>query len=253
MNRTVLPVMGITMLVMLGGCSDKAEDSAAGDSDAEVTEMSADTPPRDDDDVDASGKGPLDVRQGMVEYRLEGMQTGTITKYWRNYGAETAEYHDTSMNMMGFVQADKKWIIVTPDTVYTIDQAAGTATKAVNPGKAMMGDMNRDQMQAFGKEMLQQMGQRDGEMDVAGETCEKWTMTQMGSEVCLWKGIDLYTASNMAGMSMSRTAVQLDTGKVDGKHFVVPDNIQVTDVGNPMDWQQQMEKMIPPDMMPRPN
>ena len=237
-------LMVFAMLALgITACSDKSGTSADKDTDSDNNaKITINVPDDSDKTIGAPDEGALDIAEGMIEYELGGMQSGTVRKYWRRHGLEIAEYHDVSTNIMGMVQTEKKWTIVRPDGIYNIDQASHSATKADNPGAKMVAGMDREQIQAIGKDMLEQMGQRAGTREIAGETCELWKMEGMGAETCLWKGLELYTSGGMGGMVVTKTAVKVNTGSVDNVHFEVPDTIQVRDMGNPMDWQQQMQR-----------
>ena len=236
----------IFFLSGLAGCSDNTSTSTDSDSDSDtVATLEHDSPADSEDAGDEeegseTGNGGLPLAAGMIEYHLSGIHSGTITKYWRKHGLEMAEYHDTTMNMMGIVQTDKKWTIIRPDGVYTIK--GNTATKVDNPTTAMTSGMSRNDMQSFGKKMLEQMGKRTGEKEIAGKTCELWTMT-MGTEVCMWEGMDIYSSGGMGGgMNMTRTAVKIEIGEPDEKHFKLPEGVSLKEMGNPLDWGEQMKR-----------
>lgn len=167
---------------------------------------------------------------GTVEYTVEGMQTGTMTRYWRDWGREQAEYQDLSLSVSGITQETKSWTITTPETVTNIDLVTNQGTQIANP-MANAYDMSEEELEDINQTMMQNMGgQMVGTDTVAGQDCEVWDLDMAGGTMCLWEGVPL---SNSAGGGMfTMTALSIDTDTaVDDVHFTVPDDVTFTTPG----------------------
>lgn len=215
LNRIAWPGLLFLSALALGACDSDNESEEAASSDSDMPKR-------------------YQVRQGMIEYAVSGMQSGTETLYWRDWGREEAKYTNTSLSMMGMTQTTKTWTITTPDTIIAIDQVANTATSMVNPAKAMMENMTEEQLVDMGEQMMQQMGGRqEGTDNVAGQDCDVWKIPMGNAQTCLWNGLTLSNTADMGGMSMSTMATTIDTSaSVSDEHFTVPEGINVTDIGS---------------------
>ncbi len=174
-------------------------------------------------------EGPYPTETGKIEYEVTGMQSGTMTRYWRQWGLEQAEYNDQTMSMAGITQVTLTHKITNAETVTNIDLTDDTATQIANP----MGDfydMSPDQMDNVNQMMMQNMGgQLTGTDVIAGQECEVWEVGMMGGEMCLWSGVEL---RNSAGGMLTMTAISIDTDTpVGDEHFTVPDNVTFTTGG----------------------
>ncbi len=174
------------------------------------------------------------VEEGMIEYTVSGVQSGSETLYWRDWGRQEAKYTDTSLSMMGMTQTTKTWSIITPETIITIDQKTNTATSMANPAADMFEGMTEDELENMGEQMMQQMGgTQEGADTIAGQTCDIWKIPMGNAETCLWNGLPLSNKAGMAGMNMSTVATAIDTStSPGGEHFTVPDGVSVTDIGS---------------------
>lgn len=183
-----------------------------------------------------------------VEYKQEGMQVGTVIEHSRNYGNQRSETTDATTNMMGMSIRHHQRVITEGNKITTLDLTKGTATQTTNPlydsiAASMQG---KDPVEA-GKAMLTAMGgaPTGTSQTIAGETCQDWKLAQLGQDICVTSdGLTLLVRSNMAGISMTRTAVKVTRG--DGgpdAAFELPKGVKATQAPN---IQQLMQQMRPP-------
>lgn len=180
----------------------------------------------------------LPFKAATIHYTISGMEKGTETLYVREYGRETARYHNGKTSMMGTVTATDTVSIESPDWVYTFDLITRTGTKSVNPQKYMFEEYQRlsaaEQKQVL--ENVKKMSLFPGAESMAakveqkaakilGYDCDRVQM--MGSTVYTLHdaGIPLKTESNMMGMSMKQEATSIDEGDVSAKYFEPPPGI----------------------------
>lgn len=156
-----------------------------------------------------------------VTYELTGAETGTVVEHVRDWGRLRVEIKDATMSVMGFTQAANQRVIYDGDQIITIDNTTGAVTQTTNPIYAQLAaNMDGASGVEFGEQMMVAMGgSRTGETgEFAGLACDYWNVAQMMSVVCVSaEGIALSTASNVAGISQERVAVEvlLDDGGPD--------------------------------------
>ncbi len=171
------------------------------------------------------------VKSGVVEYKLDGMRTGTETLYWDDWGVKEARYTKATVNLIGVSQEVDEWLIFTPDVIYTIDQSANTAVKTKNPGVGFFKGLSEDEMAQMSKQLLEATGaKRIGTDFVAEQTCELWDVPLSGGQECIWKGIALSETGALGGLQSVRVATTVVAGiEVDEKHFTLPKAVNITD------------------------
>ncbi|MEM7123987.1 MAG: hypothetical protein AAF563_22110 [Pseudomonadota bacterium] len=175
-------------------------------------------------------EGFYPTEYGTVEYSVEGMQSGTTTRYWRDWGREQAEYQDLALSISGITQETKTWTITTPETVTNIDLTTNQGTQIANP-MANAYNMSEEELENFNQTMMQNMGgQLVGTDTIAGQDCEVWDLGMTGGSMCVWEGVPL--ANDAGGGMLTMTAVSIDTDTpVDEIHFTVPDDVTFTTPG----------------------
>lgn len=232
---------GVALFV--AGCGD---DTTSSDGTVEVPIAAApDSPSGAPTDATAPYDGPSEpvdysgfesvkryfVKSGLIEYRLDGMRQGTETLYWDDWGVKEARYTKVTVNLIGVSQEVEEWLISTPDAIYTINQAANTAVKTINPGVGFFKGLSEDEMSQMGKQLLAATGaKRIGTDFVAEQTCELWDVPFSGGEQCIWKGIALAETGSLGGLQSARIATTVVAGiEVDEKHFALPKSVTIID------------------------
>lgn len=186
------------------------------------------------DEGEAQERGLHPVESHTIVYLLSGSTTGTVTEMSRNHGGATVRITETTMQIMGMTQSEHTRVITRGAEIVTIDLEANTATRMQNPMyDAITGGMTADEAEEMGREMMRSMGHVEtGESrTVAGESCNVWTNSGLGQELCITSdAIMLSVSTSMMGMSFTQTATEVRRG--DGgpdEMYEIPAGITVTE------------------------
>lgn len=209
----LLLVLPLTLVLSACGDRDEAGDGqGSGDGASGNVQSETDTPKP----VKTSKQKMHDLKEFTVSYNLTGVETGTSTEHWRNWGQKRVELKKTTISMMGVNQSTDERIIIDGPTITSIDNGTNTATTMQNPMYAtLMENMKGKDPKAFGKEMLTAMGGVEtGETrEYAGEKCDVWTVAQIGATQCMTKdGIAVYLKTDMGGMTIVKIATKVKRG-----------------------------------------
>ena len=148
------------------------------------------------------------VKSGIIENKISGMNKGSETIYFDDWGMLEAKYTQTVISMMGFKQKSNTLTLLDGEWTYNIDLDKKTGTKMKTPlmERLAKNAKNKD-LTDVGKEMMQQMGgKKTGMEKVLGKLCEVWEIKSMGSKVWVWNGVALKSETNLGGMKMSKVA-----------------------------------------------
>ncbi|MFZ1988801.1 MAG: hypothetical protein WAW96_03420 [Alphaproteobacteria bacterium] len=236
---------GITLAALLSACGQKQGSTAsAPQAPAETAQTQpaatpapapsaeATTTPAPAAQASAATPAQFDSKTGRVEFTLSGMQTGTETTTWDDYGARTVTETKTTTSIGNLPpRTHQRRVIRTGDTMIVLDLQAKTAMKMdhiIEQAKAVTGSQD---MRVFSEQMMAQMGaSKTGSDAVAGKSCDVWTMTQMGMTLCVWKGLALRTDGNMMGVKIAKLATKVDENvAVDPALFEIPAGFTTTD------------------------
>ncbi len=176
-------------------------------------------------------EGPYPSESGKIEYTVEGVQSGTMIRYWRNWGFERAEFNDLSVSMFGISQVTRTHTITNADTVTSIDLTDNTATQIQNPVSDFY-DMSPDELENLNQTMMQNLGgQLTGTEVIAGQECEVWEVASIGGNMCLWSGVELRNSGGLGGISVTMTATLIDTSDPGEEPFTVPAGVTFSTPG----------------------
>ena len=233
---------GIALAALLSACGQKQGSTAsAPQAPAETAQTQPAAAPTPAPSAEATAPAAqasaatptrFDAKAGRVEFTLSGMQTGTETMTWDDYGARTVT-ETTTTTAIGNLppRTHERRVIRTGDTMIVLDLEKKTALKMehiLEQAKAVTGSQD---MRVFSEQMMAQMGaSKTGSDTVVGKSCDVWTMTQMGMTVCVWKGLALKTDGNMMGVKIGKLATKVDENvAVDPALFEIPAGFTTTD------------------------
>ncbi len=185
-------------------------------------------------------------QSGKIVYQLSGMEQGTETIYYDQWGVREVKYKQATITMMGQNKTIKQMVLITDGGkwVYTIDLDKKTGKKMENPMFSKLSPEQRQQMMQGGEKMMQAMGAKKvGTDTVAGKTCNVWKMQKANSSVCIWKNLPLRVESQMGSMKVKNIATEVVEGiDIPEDKFTIPADIKIETVDlNKL--QQQMQKM----------
>ena len=179
--------------------------------------------------------GPYPTEFGKIIYMVEGAQSGTMTRYWRNWGLERAETNDLTLSFFGITQVTNTHSITNAETVTNIDLTDNTATQIQNPA-ADFYNMSPDQMANVNQSMMQAMGgQLIGTEVILGQECDVYEVAAISGEMCLWSGVELRNNGGAAGIMISMTATSIDTNDQGEGPFTVPAGVTFSTPGGGTD------------------
>ena len=187
----------------------------------------------------APTKGAYEIKSGTIEMKnsmMDGMKT---TLYFDDYGAKHATVTSMDMKMMG-QSIKSEDVDITADgymTKYDAIKKEGKkfkiASMAAPGGMPDIKNMTEDMKKGM-KELP--------EKEIAGKKCKGMEMTAMGMKMKAWswKGIPLYTETDMSGgkgkpIVMEATSVK--EGDVPASRFAAPADVKIVETdmsGNPV-------------------
>ena len=164
-----------------------------------------------------------DFEEATLVYNVTGMQSGTQEMLIKDHGRRTAQFNQTTLNMMGVSQETNTGSWTEADWVYTYDYNTQTGSKIANPLKNMFQNNEdpKDAMLAF----LTGMGGKEvGSDTFNGTSCTVYELAMAGTKMCISDDMIMqYTRMNMMGMSMSVELQSINIGSVDDSRFEKPD------------------------------
>lgn len=194
------------------------------------------------------------IESAVVEYSLEGMQTGSEVLYFKDWGQTEARYSDAQISMFGFSEKNRIMALVKDGWIYTVDLATNQGTKMESPAFSEIAEsFGEDDVIGLGEKVMTSMGgKRVGTEKFLGRTCEIWEFSDMSTKTWIWQGISLKVVVNMNGMEMITRAVKIDVdSKIPSEKFELPEGVVIKDLPdlpegmedfNPELFEQLMEK-----------
>lgn len=170
-------------------------------------------------------------KSGKVVYKMSGIQTGTETLYFDDYGRKEVHFNESVIDMMGVKQKSNTQTIMDGKYIYTIDKEKNTAQKMENPLYSMFSD--EDDLQKVGEDIMKKMGgKKVGTETINGKECEVWEVQKMGGKIWVWESISIKTVVNMMGMVITQEAesIEMDVD-VSADLFKIPEGIEIKDLG----------------------
>ncbi len=180
------------------------------------------------------------VKEGQIEYRLSGLQKGTVKLYFTEYGNKTRRETDTKMEMGGITQETKTVVLTDGPWIYTLDPTTNEWTKRKNP---MFESFAGDGINS-GKNFMEAMGGTEtGKDEVLGHRCKIWKAKQLMTETCVTSDwFALWTKSGMPGMEIVETAIDIKIGPVPAGITSLPAGTQVVEGADPMQALRQFQQ-----------
>lgn len=175
-----------------------------------------------------------EARTGIITYALSGVETGTETLYFKDYGSTEARYKLAKTQLPGNIKLPdnvklpetNQVTIVVGDTIYSYDGVTKVGTKIENT-LDMLGKVKDQDLGKMGMEMIEKMGaKKTGTKDIAGFTCDIYEITNLNSSVCITRNIVLETKASVGNMVVSSVAqkAEFDVTVPEDK-FTVPNDI----------------------------
>ncbi len=170
-------------------------------------------------------------KSGKVVYKMSGIQTGTETLYFDDYGRKEVHFNKSVIDMMGVKQKSNTQTIMEGKYIYTIDLEKNTGQKMENPLYEMFSD--EDDLQKVGEDIMKKMGgKKVGTETLNGKECEIWEVQKMGGKIWVWNSLAIRTVVNMMGMNITQEAESIETDiNVSPDLFRIPKGIEIKDIG----------------------
>jgi hypothetical protein len=177
-----------------------------------------------------------DMEHGLVEYALDGMETGTEVVRFRDFGLREVKQRQSELNLGADVrlptaQTGSKRVITVLEGAtivsYDPDTRSGTRTlhtlERLGSSEAFRGKS----MVEMSKQMYTKMGGKIiGTKTIAGETCDIWKIDKLSTETCVYKGIALEVSTELAGLKQHAVATRIDWKEtLSDAAMVVPEDV----------------------------
>lgn len=224
MHSRLLFIISVLSLALLGaGCSKSTESIK----NADIEKPSA---------IAEKKLRRYDIKEATVNYDVSGTISGTEKLSIRNYGLQEARETHTSITIAGFTQNTDSLVLTDGVEITNIDLNTLTATTIQNPLYDEILKHSQKDLQEVGEEFMKNMNAKKiGTETIAGKDCDIWTVSDLASEVCVWKGIPLRSSSNVGGITHLQVATSISES-VDNDAFTMPDGVTVkelpVDLGN---------------------
>ena len=182
---------------------------------------------------EATGPKHYTIESAIITYEFDGMQTGTSTFYFDNYGARSASYENLSTSYSGIqTGTNNNLMILDAGWVYNIDLNTNKGIKFQNFLPDDIGD------EEFTENVLaRELGsfgagakiEKLGTDEILGRTCEIMEVKKFGSKFCIWNNLILEMDMDLYGVKQHRVVTDIqENADIPEEKFMVPEGATVT-------------------------
>ena len=184
---------------------------------------------------------PYEIEEGRIDYKLSGINSGTETLQFKNWGLKSSTRTKTTINIMGMTQKTDQLTITDGLWIYNVDMATNKATKIENPMLKSLVNRDDTTLKKTGEDMMKAMGGKIvGKETVLGKPCDWWEIPQLMIKTCAWKGIPLKSKGGIKGMEVVHTAVNIQLGNIPESQVSLPANVTVVKQEDPLKRLQEL-------------
>jgi hypothetical protein len=171
------------------------------------------------------------IKSGIITYKVTGINTGTETIYFDQYGMREAKYSQTESNVFGMKTQNNGLSLLIGIQQYEIDLTAKTGTHLVNPILEKIVE-NGEDLGEVGEQMLIDMGgEKLGTEEFMGKTCDKWTVSSMAADMLIYKQMTLKMHSSIMGLTLDIEVTDLkENVAIPEEKFTIPEGITLQDI-----------------------
>lgn len=186
------------------------------------------------------------VKSGIVEYSISGVQTGKQTLYFDNWGLLSAEYTQATTTFMGMTVPTNTLSLTTQEWTYNIDLDKKEGTKIANKEiEELMKSLQGKDLEEMGRKMLEKLNAKKiGNETFLGKNCEVWEIQKLSSKVWLYKYIPLKTISNIMGTITIEATKFEENVSIPADKLKVPSGIKITEQKFTDEEKQNMEEIM---------
>lgn len=165
------------------------------------------------------------VKSGIVVYQLSGMQKGTETLYWDDYGKREARYTESTISIFGMKKTTKQLTILDGEWSYTVNYDEKTVTKTSVEHLKQIAKGNN--LLIAGEDFLEKNGEKTGEETILDKKCDIWDLSDYSTKLWIWNSIPLKSETDMI-VKIALTAISLKINvKVPEDKFAYPKDFEL--------------------------
>ncbi len=173
------------------------------------------------------------VKSGIIEYDLSGIQEGTKTLYFDDWGMRQAEYTRSVISVNGYTKAINLVNIIDGEYQYTINMDQKTGTKTRNPIIKEMEELKYEKgFNEFGEQMILKMGaEKIGSDSFLGKDCDVYEIKSSNTKLWVWKWIILKSEIKSGRIDIGTTATKIQTDvQIPSAKFALPEKVVLNEV-----------------------
>ena len=170
---------------------------------------------------------PFSFKSGIVEYKYSGDKTGKSIQYIDDHGMKTAMYSEITQDG----ETTESWVVAYGDYQYMWDpDQPDQGMKMKNPLLSWIEEASKGDMESFTISSYEKMGMvKNGKEPFLGKECTV-LKGDMG-KVLIWNGIMMLMDFKIGAYISKQEATSVRTNiPVDGKYFVIPKEINFTEM-----------------------
>lgn len=186
------------------------------------------------------------IKSGIVEYTISGIQSGKQTLYFDNWGLLSAEYTQATTTFMGMTVPSNTLNLTDKEWTYNIDLDKKEGTKIANKElEDLMKSLQGKDLEDIGRKMLEQLNARKiGNETFLGRNCEVWEIQKLSSKVWIYKYVPLKTISNLVGTITIEATKFEENASIPADKLKIPSNIKITEQKITDEEKQNMEEIM---------
>jgi hypothetical protein len=172
------------------------------------------------------------VERGLLRYALTGPQEGTETILFDRWGMRERKETQVTLRSGDTVNTVHQLTLVEGPDVMTVDLTTLIGRRTANRTHMDIADRaGSTDIAAAVLESLRNVGAVGaGTQEIAGQTCEVWTIESAGASLCLWQGIPLRTVVTVDGVRVEAVAEDLDvTAMPTDADFLLPEGVMLSE------------------------
>lgn len=173
------------------------------------------------------------IKSAIIEYELSGLQQGSKTLYFDDWGMRQAEYTRMILSVGGYTKAMNIVDIIDGEYEYKINLDQNSGTKVRNPIIKEMEALKYEKgFNEFGEQMILKMGaEKTGKETLLGKDCDVYEIAKSHTKLWVWEWIILKSETQTKTLNIVTEAKKIDVNvPIPSEKFKVPEKAVLNEV-----------------------